>query len=68
LIRKILLNKIRHADFTELEKKGRMDFSFGDTDNSNMAVIRVKRILDEQFSCPESSLGKLLEGSEELWR
>ncbi|MGC9030015.1 MAG: hypothetical protein ACP5LD_10135 [Desulfomonilaceae bacterium] len=62
LIRRILLDKIKHANLGELERKGRMDFSFDDTDNSNMAVIRVKSIVDEHFSVPESSLGKLLEG------
>ncbi len=68
-IRRILMAQISQTSIGDLQKTGRATFSIGESDDEgSMTVFRVKKILPERFTVPESSIGKLIEGSDDLWQ
>ncbi len=67
-IRRALIDKISQTSIKDLQKTGSAEFSVGDSNEGSMLVLRVKTVVQDLFTVPESSLGKLLEGSEDLWR
>ncbi len=67
-IRKELIEKISQTSLKDLQKSGRAEFRIGASNEGSMLVLRVKKIVAEPFTVPESSVGKILEGSEDLWR
>ncbi len=67
-IRKLLIERVSQTSIRDLQKTGKATFKIGETDEGSMMVLRVKKILPESFTVPESSIGKLLEGSDDLWQ
>ena len=67
-IRKELIEKISQTSLKDIQKSGRAEFKIGSSNEGSMLVLRVKKIVAEPFTVPESSVGKILEGSEDLWR
>ena len=67
-IRKELIEKISQTSLKDIQKSGRAEFKIGSSNEGSMLVLRVKKIVAESFTVPESSVGKILEGSEDLWR
>lgn len=67
-IRSFLINQVSQTSIKDLQRTGKATFKIGETDEGSMMVLRVKKILSEPFTVPESSIGKLLEGSDDLWQ
>ncbi|MGO8879155.1 MAG: hypothetical protein ACLPVO_07565 [Desulfomonilaceae bacterium] len=67
-IRRVLIDRISQTSIRDLQRTGKTTFKIGETEEGSMLVLRVKKILPETFTVPESSVGKLLEGSDDLWQ
>lgn len=67
-IRRILIDRISQTSIKDLQKTGKATFKIGESDEGSMIVLRVKKVLPESFTVPESSIGKLMEGSDDLWQ
>ena len=68
LVKTELIEKISQMSLKDLQKSGRAEFKIGSSNEGSMLVLRVKKIVAESFTVPESSVGKILEGSEDLWK
>lgn len=63
-IRRLLLNKVRESDVTELMRLGRMEFQLEEAEGGAFTAYRVIQISPETYEVPATRIAKVLETRE----
>ena len=67
-IRKLLLTQAANADFSELERTGRMDFELPGANAGSITAFRVIAVSQNLYTVPVSQVGDPFESDDALWR
>lgn len=61
LIRDLLLQQVKNADISQLQRQGRLDFVLPEEEGGSLTAFAVQAVMDELYQVPMSQLGRLIE-------